>query len=91
MKSLDGLDISRNAVHEVLYFDNEEWAQEIPRIRQFYQKYGQRLPNIFYELVNTMEKQLKLEEHEPPTHNKVTFSFMIASFYNTYEGIIAMG
>jgi phosphoenolpyruvate carboxykinase (GTP) len=41
---LDGLDLSASHVEELLRVDREEWAAEVPQIRAFFHRFGERLP-----------------------------------------------
>jgi GTP-dependent phosphoenolpyruvate carboxykinase len=50
--------------------NHEGWIKEIPKIRSFFQAFGDRVPNALYVQINALEKRLHIEEDEPPTHNK---------------------
>lgn len=48
---LDGLDISRETVDELLRVDTEAWRDEVPEMRQFLAKFGGRMPGELWEEV----------------------------------------
>jgi phosphoenolpyruvate carboxykinase (GTP) len=50
--NLDGLDLPRATVEELLRVDKEEWAGEVPEIRAFFDRFGARLPE---ELSRTLD------------------------------------
>lgn len=43
--NIDGADITKEAVADILEVDNEAWAKEAEGIKDFYTKFGDRLPN----------------------------------------------
>jgi phosphoenolpyruvate carboxykinase (GTP) len=47
--TLDGLNISADAVDELLRVDPEDWEQELVDSKQFFQKFGERLPREIRE------------------------------------------
>jgi phosphoenolpyruvate carboxykinase (GTP) len=42
--NLEGLELSKQALEALLRVDREEWSAEIPAIREFFAKFGARLP-----------------------------------------------
>jgi phosphoenolpyruvate carboxykinase (GTP) len=41
---MDGLDLPRATLEELLKVDRDEWAEEVPAIRAFFDRFGARLP-----------------------------------------------
>jgi phosphoenolpyruvate carboxykinase (GTP) len=56
---LSGLDLSPKTVDALLCVDPEEWRQEIPLIREFYEKFGERLPAELREALEGLEKRIE--------------------------------
>ena len=56
---IDGLDISREDVEELLHVDPEEWKPEIEPIREFYAKFGDRLPDELHAQLDALERRLE--------------------------------
>ena len=42
--NVDGLDLGRADVERLLRVDRDEWAAEVPEIRAFFDRFGDRLP-----------------------------------------------
>jgi phosphoenolpyruvate carboxykinase (GTP) len=42
--NLDGLDVSASELETLLKVDKDEWAAEVPEIRAFFDRFGDRLP-----------------------------------------------
>ena len=42
---LDGLDLSAEDLRELLRVDVDGWLSELPMIREYYEQFGDRLPN----------------------------------------------
>ncbi|HPI74730.1 MAG TPA: phosphoenolpyruvate carboxykinase domain-containing protein, partial [bacterium] len=57
--SLDGLNISRDDVEELLAVRPEQWLKEVVDIRRFYQIFGQRLPNELERQLTELEVRLQ--------------------------------
>jgi phosphoenolpyruvate carboxykinase (GTP) len=55
---LDGLDVSRGDMEELLRVDAEGWRDEVPLIREYYAKFGDRLPDELSAQVDALEKRL---------------------------------
>jgi phosphoenolpyruvate carboxykinase (GTP) len=54
----DGLDISRDQLEEILAVDVESWKQEIPPIREFFEEFGDRLPQEVAAQLDALEARL---------------------------------
>jgi phosphoenolpyruvate carboxykinase (GTP) len=51
--NMEGLDLPKGALDELLRVDRDEWAEEVPEIRAFYDRFGGRLPA---ELSDSLDK-----------------------------------
>jgi phosphoenolpyruvate carboxykinase (GTP) len=56
--NLDGLDLSRADVETLLTVDRDEWAAEVPEIRQFFDRFGDRLPESLAQSLDALAQQL---------------------------------
>jgi phosphoenolpyruvate carboxykinase (GTP) len=56
---IDGLDISREDVEELLHVDPEEWKPEIEPIREFFGKFGDKLPAELTRQLDALEERLQ--------------------------------
>ena len=56
---IKGLDVSTENVTKLLTVDKEGWTAEIPLIREFFAKFGGRMPDALNEEVNQLEQRLK--------------------------------
>lgn len=56
---LSGLNLSRDALEELLRVDREGWLAEIPMIREHYERFGQRLPKELWEELAGLERRLR--------------------------------
>jgi phosphoenolpyruvate carboxykinase (GTP) len=56
--NLDGLDLSRSTVEELLRVDREEWSAEIPEIRAFFDRFGDRMPAELNRSLDTLAQKL---------------------------------
>jgi phosphoenolpyruvate carboxykinase (GTP) len=54
-----GLGISEEAMETLLEVDREGWLAELPLIREYYGKFGSKLPTEFTEELDALEKRLK--------------------------------
>ncbi len=54
----DGLDIPRDELEEILEVDVESWKQEIPPIREFFEEFGDRLPQEVAAQLDALETRL---------------------------------
>jgi phosphoenolpyruvate carboxykinase (GTP) len=56
--NLDGLDLSRADAETLLTVDRDEWAAEVPEIRQFFERFGDRLPESLGQSLDALAQQL---------------------------------
>jgi phosphoenolpyruvate carboxykinase (GTP) len=56
--TLDGLDISREAIDELLRVNPEDWEQELADTKEFFQKLGDRLPRQLDEEHDKLARRL---------------------------------
>ncbi len=56
--NVDGLDIEMSTLEEILKVDNEKWLGETAGIEEFYQKFGDRLPEELTEQLNALKDRL---------------------------------
>ena len=56
--NLDGLGLSRADVETLLSVDRDEWAAEVPEIRQFFERFGDRLPESLGQSLDALAHQL---------------------------------
>jgi len=56
--NLDGLDLTPAQVDSLLRVDREEWAAEVPEIRAFFEKFGDRLPKQLSESLDGLSQRL---------------------------------
>ena len=57
--NLEGLDISKETVEGLLGVDKALWNEEVKGIREYYTKFGDKLPKELNEELNTLENNLK--------------------------------
>jgi phosphoenolpyruvate carboxykinase (GTP) len=55
---IDGLEVSHDDMEELLRIDADGWRAEVPLIREYYAKFGDRLPDALAAQVDTLEKRL---------------------------------
>ncbi len=53
-----GLDLSDDAVAKVLRVDPEEWRGQLPRLREHFAQFGDRLPDELEQQLNALEERL---------------------------------
>jgi phosphoenolpyruvate carboxykinase (GTP) len=53
-----GLDVTREDVEKLLRVDGDEWAAEIPLIREYYASFGGRIPDELERAVDDLQRQL---------------------------------
>jgi phosphoenolpyruvate carboxykinase (GTP) len=53
-----GLDVSTEDMEELLRVDADDWRAEVPLIRGYYAKFGERLPGALTAQVDTLEQRL---------------------------------
>ena len=56
--NLDGTDVSRETLKELLNVDTELWKQEVVGIKEFYAKFGEKLPAELTRQLNILENNL---------------------------------
>jgi phosphoenolpyruvate carboxykinase (GTP) len=56
---IEGLEISREEVEELLHVDPEEWKPEIEPIREFFAKFGDKLPEELTRQLDALEERLQ--------------------------------
>jgi phosphoenolpyruvate carboxykinase (GTP) len=56
--NLDGLPLSRADVESLLSVDRDEWAAEVPEIRAFFDRFGDRLPGSLNRSLDVLSQQL---------------------------------
>ena len=56
--NLEGLDLTPSQVDTLLRVDREEWAAEVPEIRAFFEKFGDRLPKPLSESLDGLAQRL---------------------------------
>jgi phosphoenolpyruvate carboxykinase (GTP) len=56
--NLDGLALSRAEVETLLSVDRDEWAAEVPEIRAFFDRFGDRLPGSLNDSLDALSQQL---------------------------------
>jgi phosphoenolpyruvate carboxykinase (GTP) len=56
---LDGLDLSEAALETLTAVDVEGWLSEIPKIREFYAGFGDRMPPALIEELEALERRLR--------------------------------
>jgi phosphoenolpyruvate carboxykinase (GTP) len=54
----EGLDIEPDGLEAILGVDVEQWKQEVPSIREFFDKFGDRLPNEVAAQLDALEERL---------------------------------
>lgn len=57
--NLEGLDVSKETVEGLLGVDKELWAEEAKGIREYYAKFGDKLPKELLQQLDTLENNLK--------------------------------
>src|ERR1039457_5887484 len=56
---IEGVDVSKEDMEELLRVDNDEWRTEVPLIRKHYAQFGDRLPDELRRTVDTLERRLR--------------------------------
>jgi len=55
---IEGLDVSKEDLEELLRVDADEWLAEVPLIREHFAKFGDRLPSALADAVDDLERRL---------------------------------
>jgi len=56
--NLEGLSLSRADVQTLLRVDRDEWADEVPEIRAFFDRFGDRLPGSLSDSLDALAQRL---------------------------------
>ena len=56
---LDGVDVGDEHMREVLKVDRDEWREEIPLIREFFDEFGDKLPAELREALDGLERRIE--------------------------------
>jgi phosphoenolpyruvate carboxykinase (GTP) len=56
---INGLDVAPETMKKLLTVDKEGWKAEVPLIREFFAKFGSRMPAALNEEANQLEQRLK--------------------------------
>ncbi|MBN1524849.1 MAG: phosphoenolpyruvate carboxykinase (GTP) [Spirochaetales bacterium] len=56
---VSGLDISKEDMQELVYFDKEQWKNEAASIREYYTMYEGKLPKTLIDQLDALEKDLQ--------------------------------
>jgi phosphoenolpyruvate carboxykinase (GTP) len=56
--NLDGLDLEKATLEELLRVNRDEWAEEVPEIRAFFHRFGKRLPESLGRSLDALDHQL---------------------------------
>jgi phosphoenolpyruvate carboxykinase (GTP) len=55
---IENIDVSKEDMDELLRVDEDGWRAEVPLIREYYAKFGERLPDALHAQVDELEKRL---------------------------------
>ena len=55
----EGLDVSEDAMNELLTVDKDEWLKEVESVREYYKMYGDKLPEEMIKQLDALEERLK--------------------------------
>jgi phosphoenolpyruvate carboxykinase (GTP) len=55
---IEGVDVSKEDMDELLRVDNAEWRAEVPLIKEHYAKFGEHLPSTLYSELDDLEHRL---------------------------------
>ena len=55
---LEGLDVPREDVVKTLEVDVDEWRQEVPGIEEWFEKFGEKLPNALWTELDALKARL---------------------------------
>jgi phosphoenolpyruvate carboxykinase (GTP) len=56
---LDGLDVSREDLAQLLRVDVEGWLSELPLVREYYEQFGDRMPKALEGELDAMRERLE--------------------------------
>lgn len=57
--NINGLDITEDQMNDILSVDKEAWLKEAKEIKEFYKKFGSKLPKELAEEADKLEKKLE--------------------------------
>src|SRR5918995_1506009 len=57
---VDGLDLTREQIESCLRVDEEEWKAEVPRITQWFERFGDKLPTRLWAELDGLKSRLGL-------------------------------
>ena len=57
--NLDGTDVTKETLEEILTVDKETWAKEAEGIEEFYKQFGDRLPAELSKELSDLKARLK--------------------------------
>jgi phosphoenolpyruvate carboxykinase (GTP) len=55
---LEGLDLAPSVVDQLLRVDKDDWAAEVPEIRSFFDRFGERLPRELSQSLDRLAHEL---------------------------------
>ncbi|MCQ4022534.1 MULTISPECIES: phosphoenolpyruvate carboxykinase (GTP) [unclassified Ruminococcus] len=56
--NLEGLDMDKKVLEDILYVDNEKWSKEAEGIEEFYKKFGDKLPQKLADQLAALKERL---------------------------------
>jgi phosphoenolpyruvate carboxykinase (GTP) len=56
---LKGLQISHKHMDDLLYTDLDGWLNEIPKIREYFTKFGERMPEAMWSQLDELRERLE--------------------------------
>ena len=56
--NIEGIDIDKKTLSEILTIDKNDWREEIKDHKEFFSKFGDRLPKAIWDEYNALEKRL---------------------------------
>ena len=57
---VDGLDVTQDQLTKALAVDPEEWKAEIPQITEWFEKFGDKLPAVFWTELDGLKARLEV-------------------------------
>ena len=56
---ISGLDVTPDGIKELLAIDKDSWNKEVELIKEYYAKFGDKLPSELAEQLAQLEERLK--------------------------------
>ena len=56
----DGLDVTTEAMEELLTVDADGWKEQLPQMHEHYAEFGEKLPDALRAQLHTLEERLKV-------------------------------